>query len=488
VNKQIRRLGIGLIVCYVALFAQLNWVQVYKADDLNAHPENARSIQRQFNRPRGSIVTADDVLVAESVPVDDGQFDRERRYPQGDLFGQITGHFSFIYGDSGLEQTYDEELSGSTLRQQLQGFTDLFVQRENVGDLRLSVRADLQAIARDALGAREGSVVAIDPKTGELLAFWSYPSYDPNLLSSLDFDLARASWDALNAAPGKPLLAHQYQERYFPGSTFKVVTAGNGLAQGTVTVTEPRYPVERAWTPPLTTQSISNFGGSACGGDLVAILRVSCNTAFARMGVETIGPAGMIEGSESWGFNDAPPIDLPDAADSVFPTDFAQNLPKLAQSSIGQNDVAATPLQMALVAATVANGGSMPRPHVVAQVRDRDGQVLDDIEPEEWQNPLDPARAADLRTAMISVVEDGTAGVLRTPGMEVGGKTGTAQLGTTPPSSHTWIIGFAGPPGDAQVAVAVVVLNQSGASESTGGRIAGPIAKTMIDAVLALDR
>jgi len=487
VNKQIRRLGIGLIACYVALFLQLNWVQVYKADELNDHPENSRAIQRQFNRPRGSMVTADNVLVAESVPVDDATFDRERRYPEGELFGHITGHFSFLYGDSGLERTYDDELAGSTLTQQLRGFTDLFVQRENVGDLRLSVRHDLQALARDSLGAREGSVVAIDPRTGELLAFWSYPSYDPNLLSSLDFELSRTSWDALDVAPGKPLLAHQYQERYFPGSTFKVVTAGNGLAQGTVTLAEPRYPLESSWTPPLTNLSISNFGGSSCGGDLIAIMRVSCNTAFARMGVETIGPAGMIEGSEAWGFNDAPPIDLPDAATSVFPTDFERNLPRLAQSSIGQNDVAATPLQMALVAATVANGGSMPRPHVVAQVRDRDGGVLDDIEPEEWKRPLEPARAADLRQAMVATVEGGTATVLRTPGMEVGGKTGTAQLGTTPPSSHTWIIGFAGPPGDARVAVAVVVLNQSGASEATGGRIAGPIAKAMIDAVLALD-
>lgn len=488
-NRSIRRLGIALVLCYLALFVQLNLTQVLRADEYNEHPENTRRIQRLFNRPRGDIVTADGALLATTVEVEGQEFDRERRYPEGDLFGHTTGYFSFLFGSAGLERSYDAELAGDTFEQQVRGLTDLFVARDNVGSLRLSLRKDLQQVARDALGEREGSVVAIDPRTGELLAFWSYPSYDPALLSSLDFDLARTSWDALNAAPGKPLLAHQYQEVYFPGSTFKVVTGGNGLAQGVVTADEPVYPTLRAWTPPLTTQPIQNFGGSACGGDLIQILEVSCNTAFAQMGTETIGPEGMIAGSEAWGFNDAPPIDLPDPAASRFPTDFTQDLPKLAQASIGQNDVAATPLQIALDSAAVANGGQMLRPTVVREVVDSDGDVIDSTEPDVWKTPLDPGSAATLKQAMINVVEGprGTASVLRIPGYEVGGKTGTAQLGTDPPMSHTWITGFAGPPGDPQIAVAVVVLNQSGARESTGGRVAGPIAKAVLEAGLAIN-
>lgn len=488
-NRSVRRLGIALLACYLALFVQLNVVQVLRADDLNAHPENTRRIQREFNEPRGDIVTADGALVATSEDVEDGSgFDRRRTYPEGDLFGHTTGYFSFLYGATGLERSYNDELAGNTVSQQLRGLTSLFVERENVGNLRLSLRRDLQQLARDQLGDRQGSVVALDPRTGELLAFWSYPSFDPNAISGLDFTAAEASFELADAAPGKPLLAHHYQERYFPGSTFKVVTAGNGLDQGVVTPDSPVYPTERAWVPPLTTQPLSNFGGSACGGSLFQILMVSCNTAFARMGVETIGPAGMVAGSERWGFNDAPDIDLPDPARSVFPTDFTQDLPKLAQASIGQNDVAASPLQMALVAAAVANGGEMMAPRAVAEVVDDDGDVIDDVDPEVWRTPLDPEDAAVLREGMVQVVSGprGTASVLAVPGMEVGGKTGTAQLGTDPPTSHTWMIGFAGPPGDPQVAVAVVVLDQPGASEFTGGQVAGPIAKAMIDAVLAI--
>jgi peptidoglycan glycosyltransferase len=244
--------------------------------------------------------------------------------------------------------------------------------------------------------------------------------------------------------------------------------------------------VERSWTPPQTQVPIFNFGGSACGGTLFQVMEVSCNTAFARMGTETIGPDEMVRGTAAWGFNDAPPIDLPAPARSVFPTNFTRDLPKLAQSSIGQNDVQATPLQMALVAAAVANGGRMMRPHVMSEVRDANQQVVSRFAPSTWKQPLTPEHAATIRDAMIGVVRSGTARALAIPGYEVGGKTGTAQLGTEPPRSHTWIIGFGGPPGDPQVAVAVVVLDQPGASEFTGGRVAAPIARAVLQQALAV--
>jgi peptidoglycan glycosyltransferase len=329
-------------------------------------------------------------------------------------------------------------------------------------------------------------VVALDPRSGEILAFWSYPSFDPNLISTTDQAAAEQAWTLYNLSPSNPLRASEYQDRYFPGSTFKVVTAGIGLQTGKVTDEQPVYPFATSYLPPQTTRAISNFGGETCGGALPEILAESCNSAFAEMGQATIGPTDMVSGAGSWGFNAAPPIDLPDAAKSVFPTDVANDPPKLAQASIGQNDVQATPLQMALVAAGVANEGTIMKPHLMTEVRDSQGDVIDSYDDEPWLTPMSAEQAGVLRQDMLGVVQRGTARAMAIPGYEVGGKTGTAQVGLEPPTSHTWIIGFAGPPGEAPtVAVAVVVLDQPGTNEATGGRVAAPIAKAVMEKVLA---
>ncbi len=488
-NKQIRRLGAGILACYLALFLMLNWVQVLQADEYNDNPLNTASIRRDFNRPRGSITTADGTVVAltERNPDRSSQFERVRYYPEGDLFGQVTGYFSYWYGKSGLEQSYNSQLAGQDFEQQVRGLSDLFDDEANVGNLQLSLRADLQQIARDELGEREGSVVALDVRSGDVLAFWSYPSFDPNRLSATDHGPVTQAWEELNAAPGNPLRPHQYLDRYFPGSTFKVVTAGAGLDSGEVTATSPVYPYVTGYTPPLTDVEISNFGGQVCGGDLFEILADSCNSSFAQMGVD-LGPEIMVSGAEAFGFNAVAPIDLPNPTDveSVFPTDFTRNTPALAQASIGQNDVQATPLLMAMVAAGIANEGQMMEARLVKEVKDNRGNVVHRYGPTPWRRALEAAQASTLADAMVGVVTDGTAGAMAIPGMEVGAKTGTAQLGTDPPRSHTWIIAFAGPPGDPQVAVATVVLDQPGASEFTGGRVAAPIARAVLAA--ALDR
>ena len=276
-----------------------------------------------------------------------------------------------------------------------------------------------------------------------------------------------------------------YRERYFPGSTFKVVTASAGLQSGEVTPTSPVYPQAESYTPPLTTNPIENFGGEVCGGTLFNILAVSCNSAFAQMGVD-LGPEVMVGQAQAEGFNSKPPIDLPAPAASFFPpvAFFDHNTPALAQSAIGQNDVQASALQMALVAAGVANGGVIEQPHVMQEVRNSDGEVIDSGAGRFWNRPLSEANAAIMNAAMVNVVEHGTATRMKIPGVLVAGKTGTAQLGSDPPRSHAWIIGFA-PADNPRVAVAVVVLNQSGANESTGGRVAAPIAKAVMQTILA---
>lgn len=502
-NRQIRRLSIGLMVCYLLLFAQLNNLQIFGAERLKENPDNNREIVNSYSRPRGTISTSDGVVVARSVEVDT-DLERQREYPEGELYAQVSGFFSFHFGASGVEESYNEELTGETIDLELRDLSDLFVERDRSGSIVLSVRSDVQAAARDALGEREGSVVALDVQTGEILALWSWPSFDPNLVSDPSLAAASEARDLYLADERDPMLGRAYQERYFPGSTFKVVTSIAGLESGLVTADQPSYPVVSSWTPPLTNRPITN-NGATCGGTLFDILRVSCNTAYAEMGSITLGPQLMTSGAEGVGFNDRPPVDLPDAARSVFPTDYGaaletpgqpspdasvpgtifEDTPSLALASIGGFDVAATPLQMALVTAGVANNGQIPTPHVVREVRDADGELVDEVQPETWRRGMSPATAATMREAMLGVVAGGTAQGLAIPGFEVGGKTGTARVTEEPAQSHAWIVGFAGPPGEApRVAVAVVVLAQPGATETGGGRVAAPIGRAVLEAAL----
>lgn len=482
-TRQIRTLGIALMVCFAVLFVQLNRLTVFQASSLNNKPSNTRAILRDFSHPRGTVTTADGVIIAQSVPSGD-RFELQREYPEGALFAAITGYYSFTLGSAGVERTYNDELAGRTLDLSFQDLRDLFVVKDRVGDLNLSVRADLQRIAAEKLGDRKGSVVAVDPRNGEILAMVSFPTYDPNLLADHDTNAAAAVATSLDASQDKPRLSRAYQERFFPGSTFKVVTATAALTSGAISVDEPTYPVRTSYTPPGTDRPLQNFGGSSCGGALFQVLRISCNTAFAQMGVDT-GADAMIATAERFGFNKSVPIDLTRPARSNFPTDFKRNIPALAQSAIGQNDVSATPLQMALVAAAVANDGEIMVPHVLRTVRDSDGNIVDTYGPKRWLTAMDRGTAALMRDAMLGVVEQGTATRLKVPGFMVGGKTGTAQLGTDPPRSHAWIIGYGGPPGEApSIAIAVIVEGQEGASEQTGGRVAAPIAQAVLQTYL----
>ncbi|MCB0958365.1 MAG: hypothetical protein KDB04_02435, partial [Acidimicrobiales bacterium] len=222
-DRSIRRLGGFLILLFCALFAQLNYIQVFRADDLNTKTGNDRPVVAAFARPRGTMATADGVLLARSVPSDD-RFQYQREYPEGDLYAALTGYFSYVYGATGLERAYNEELAGRTARQQVRSIGDLFVDSDRTGNLTLTVRSDVQQVAREALGDQRGSVVVLDPQTGAVLGLWSNPTFDPNLLATHDVDAGRGAYDLLNAADGKPLLPKAYQEIYPPGSTFKVVT------------------------------------------------------------------------------------------------------------------------------------------------------------------------------------------------------------------------------------------------------------------------
>lgn len=504
-NRQIRQFVAVLLALYSILFVRLNWIQVFDADRLNSHDGNDRQTRRDFNRPRGRILASDGTTVlAQSLETPDSKYVYQRVYPQGALFGHLTGYFGLQVGSSGVERTYADELSGDATDLQIRAFINLFDSDPNVGDVVLTIDPELQKAVRQAwqdnVEGRRGSVVVLDPQSGAVKAMWSFPEYDPNLVSANDSDEGLKAKQAYLDDPANPLLARTYRETFPPGSTFKVVTAAAGLRSGLVSDDSPLFAENETYTPPSTTRPLGNSGGFVCGGNLRQMLAVSCNTGFAQMSAETLGKDPMVETAQEFGFNEAPPLDLPLAATSKFPTEFGRVLgslptggtiyedsPKLAFAGIGQGDVTATPLEMAMVAAGIGNDGVINAPHVVGSVRDAKGATVRTIKPRQWRQPLSEAQARDLRGLMVGVVTDGTASAMATEGYEVGAKTGTAQTRSGQDRSHAWMIAWAAPPGErASVAVAVIVEAQDGITEQSGARIAGPLAKRVMDKALEL--
>lgn len=483
-NRAIRRVGTAVVVLVLVLVAQLTWLQVIDADHLANDPRNTRAALRDANRPRGPIVTADGVVLARSVPVDDGtDFKYQREYPEGALFSQVVGYQSFVVGNNGVEKTYNDALVGRDTQLQLQNLPDLVDGEQTTGTVVLSLRADVQREAVAALGDQRGSVVAIDPRTGEILAMYSNPSYDPNPLASHDTKVAQAYYTALSNNPDKPDLPRAYRERYPPGSTFKTVTSAVAIDDGIATPDSPVYPTLTELDLPQTDATLQNFGGRSCGGTLAESFRVSCNTTFGQIGLD-LGNA-FVPGMERFGIGAAPPLDVaPGAVSSVGPPagSFELNQPLFAYAGIGQGDVATTPLQMALVACAVARSGVIMEPHVGAEIRDAGGDLVRRIDNAEWRTAMTAATAQALNSMMVSVVERGSGTAARIAGVTVAGKTGTAQADGGAP--HAWFTAFA--PAEApEVAVAVIVeRGGSLGNEATGGAVAAPIAARVLRVAL----
>ncbi|MGZ7023250.1 MAG: penicillin-binding transpeptidase domain-containing protein, partial [Ilumatobacteraceae bacterium] len=281
-NKQIRRLAVALLACYLVLFVQLNVLAVGRQQELNADPRNNRQTERDFNRPRGSILAADGTVLARSVPTTRGdQFRYQREYPLGDLFGNVTGYYTFSFGSTQLERTQNDVLMGDTTEQRLRAIGGLFRGSDTTGSVVLTMRPDVQQVAAEALGTREGSVVVMDPHTGAVIAMVSNPRYNPADVAVHDSKQAEAVLTYLNAQPGKPLLANAYQERYMPGSAFKVITTSIAFEDG-VTSLDRVFPNTKSWVPPQTTDPIQNYGGTVCGGTMVEVFYRSCNIPFAQ--------------------------------------------------------------------------------------------------------------------------------------------------------------------------------------------------------------
>ena len=478
-NSQIRKLTIVVLLLFTALFGQLTNLQVIQAGKLSKDPRNTRSIVKAFNSERGDIQTADGVVVARSVPTPGEKFERRREYPTGALFGHVTGYFSFAYGSSGVEKTYSDQLSGRDFR--FTDFNKAFSASSTANNVTLTLRNDLQTVARDQLKGRHGAAVVLDPRDGSVLAMYGEPSYDPSPLSGFDAKQVQVAWDALQNDPNKSGLPRAYRQTYSPGSTFKVVTSAAVLDKAPA-LANKTYPVLSSLTLPQTKRPLRNFGGESCGGQLPELLKKSCNTGFAQIGLD-MGARKLHDTAAQFGFNTKSALDLPAAATSIFPdaSSFDHDLPALAQSAIGQRDVRATPLQMALVAAGVANQGRIMKPHVMKEIRDANGEVITTPAASQWTTATSPEAANTLTQLMIGVVKSGTARSVDLGSTQVAAKTGTAQ--TVPGQAHAWMIAFA--PADAPtVAVAVIVENQPGVGDQTGGHTAGPIVKALLQAAL----
>ena len=479
-NRQLRRVAVVVGVMFLALLVNVNYLQVVEASDLRTRPDNVRVLLDEYSHQRGPILV-DARQVALSRPTTD-QLRYLRRYPQGPLYAHLTGFYSLVYGASGMERAADGVLSGSDDRLFTRRIVDALTGRQQRGgSVELTIDSRAQQAAAKALGNRRGAVVALDPSTGAVLAMVSRPSYDPNLLASHDPKAIRAAYRRLSAAPGQPMLNRAIAQRYPPGSTFKLVTAAAALSSGRYTPQTP-VPGPARLDLPLTTAALPNYDGAQCtaGSDtttLAEALRRSCNTTFGAVGM-ALGAQALADQAHAFGFGRS--LELPlTAARSVFPADA--DAPHTAQSAIGQYDVAATPLQMAMVVAGIANRGVVMRPYLVSEVRGPDLSLLSRTRPEELSRAVSPEVAATLTQMMVDVVERGTGPNGAIPGVTVAGKTGTAEHGTNRP--HAWYVSFA-PADHPLVAVAVIVENGGDAPEVSGNQIAAPIARAVMEAVL----
>ncbi|HET7397043.1 MAG TPA: penicillin-binding transpeptidase domain-containing protein [Intrasporangium sp.] len=484
-NTPIRRLSVLLAALFTALLVASTVVQFFQARTLASMSTNKRTLLDNYAQERGSIFVGGQPI-ARSVSVKD-QYSWLRTYPSGPLYSQVTGFYAYAVGNPyGLERAADGLLSGSSDALFVRRVTDLITGRKTAGaslDLTLDPRA--QEAADRALGQSRGAVVALDPRSGAILAMVSHPQYDPNALSSHNLGQAAAAWKALSSDPSQPYFNRAIGGNlYPPGSTFKVVTAAAALENGIVKDENSSVRGPASLDLPLTDAALPNENGRPCGpGDrttLIHALEISCNTAFGTLGLD-LGGEKLRAQAGRFGFGDT--LDIPmRVSPSSVPADL--NAPQAAQAAIGQFDVRTTPLQMAMVAAGVANQGRVMKPYLISQVRSANLDVIDSApEPQELSQAVSPRTAEILKKMMVSVVENGSGARARIPGVAVAGKTGTAQHDPGKPP-HAWFISFA-PADDPKVAVAVVV--ESGGvtgSEVGGGRVAAPIARQVIEAVI----
>jgi peptidoglycan glycosyltransferase len=487
-NTPLRRVGMAMMVMILLLLGNATWVQVINADEWRKNAYNRRVLLDEYARKRGLITVADGTVIADVKETSD-RLRFLRTYNNGPVYAPVTGYLSVTYGTSGMERAENDLLNGSDDRLFARRVSALITGRDPVGgNVQLTLNAKVQQTAYDQLTAKgfTGSVVAIKPDTGEILAMASTPSYDPNLLASHDANEQASAWKQLTAKDSNdPLVNRATQALYPAGSTLKVVVAAAALADGKNKDTQ--YTAKGSITLPGSQTQLPNFNGTPCGpGETVPMetaLAKSCNTAFGEMAGQ-LGANKLRRQAEKFGFNDpelAVPLVVETSTLGPIPDDAA-----LYQTGIGQRDVLITPLENAVVAATIANGGKRMQPYLVSKILGPDLKSIDDTDPDEVEAAMSSANAATLRDMMIQS-EINTGGEGRLQNIQIASKTGTAEHGAKPLENkpHAWYIAFA-PAQKPEIAIAVIV--EDGGDRglgATGGKVAAPIGRAVINAYLA---
>ncbi|RSS38255.1 penicillin-binding protein 2 [Streptomyces sp. WAC08241] len=480
-NKTIRHTSVFVLLLVLALLGRATWVQAYEAKALADDQKNRRKTIAQYAQPLGNIVVAGSPVTG-SKRTEGTDLAYRRTYPDGELYAAVTGYSSQAYGATQLEGIYADVLDGTDdrLKNPLDAVTR---EQQEPGTVVTTIDPAVQKAAYRALGNKKGAAVAVDPVSGRILALASTPSYDPSRISGTNDG---AAWKELTSDEDKPLVNRALRQPLPPGSTFKLVVAAaaleDGLYRSVDTATESPDP----YTLPHTRTVLRNENASApCENATIrTALRYSCNNVFGKMAAD-LGQDKVRATAEKFGFNDAG-LDVPVRAyASVYPS--AMDPAQTALSGIGQFDVTATPLQMAMVSAAIAHDGLLAAPHMVSRVEDSDGDALVSYEDGDTRRIVSSSTAEQLRSAMVTVVEEGTGTNAAVAGAEVGGKTGTAQHGeNNSKTPYAWFTSYAKDSSTGkQVAVAVMIEDSGAArSEVSGNGLAAPVAQKMMAAAL----
>ena len=483
-NRELKRVSIVVLAMFVALFVSASLIQVIQVDSLAADGRNTRTIYDSYGVKRGSILV-EGVAVAESVPTSD-QYKFQRVYPQPEIFSNVTGYYTLNQGLAGIESAMNAQLTGTDNSQFLSKLNAILTGQPVQGaNVELTINPRMQQAAWMALGSYQGAVAVLEPSTGKVLALASRPSYDPNALASHNTKSVIDTYKSLLNNPGKPLIDRSITgDMNPPGSVFKLIMMAAALESGKYTP-ESTFPNPAKFQLPGTNVFIENANRAACppGGATVTLndaLRYSCNIPFAQLGL-ALGRQAILDQAKKFGFNTSFTIPLKVEV-SNFPT--TMNDPQTALASFGQFDVRATPLQMSLVSAGIANGGKVMYPNMVNAVIESNLQRSSQFEAKEFNQAMTPANAATLTKMMISAVDDSYLITnARISGVKVAGKTGTAENGTGEPFS-LWFTGFA-PADNPRYAIAVVIENGGGQGQNgSTNDIAVPVARRVLEAEL----
>jgi len=483
---RITALSVIIVLMFGLVLGQAWFIQVHRASALNSSPLNPTVSEASRLYPRGEILSSSGIVLARSIATGDASNPWRRAYPLSALTSDVVGYSSTKYGTGGIEYQYDGYLITHT--QPARSVSELISPTQSSDQVQLTLSVPLQQVAARALSGRDGAVVAIDPRNGAVLAMYSNPSYIPAPLTSPNFRIQTAAWTKYNTDDPlhfPPLGSVATQETFPPGSTSKILTTA-AIFRYFPQLATANFPVTTCLPLPNSNKQLCNSGLSPCGGTIQVMLPQSCDPGYGWLGMK-LGAQDLVDEAHQFGYNAIPPLDLPGVVPSYFPPQsfFQGNLPGLAYSAIGQQDVRATALQDALVAAAVANHGAEMAPHFLSLVTDANGNVVKRYRPSMWRHPMGPGMAAQIVPLMQAVVTSGTAsGVGFLPQDDVAAKTGTAQTGDAQNHIDAWMIAFA-PATNPVIAVAVVLPKQ--AYNAWGATTAGPVMKCVIEGALALD-